>query len=194
MGISSSRIYCCSASAVDITGSLNNATEGAQTWSCHGPMATVWGTVVLLPLLAPTSWFDMWPSWGLYASCAAARNAAGASTRNRCLPAELQPFLDRVDDDEVWIPLRLDRWCLAALGAPIYPQNRTQLGVAEAVVVGCQLDHRWRVVRSSLAHRWTAQRESDVLAGTTQIVAASDQYLFNSRPRQKLFRVSDTAP
>jgi hypothetical protein len=159
-----------------------------------GPMAALWGGVVLLPLLAPTSWFDMWPSWGLYASCAQRITLLVHRREAERLPAELQPFLDRVDDDEVWIPLRLDRWCLAALGAPIYPQNRTQLGVAEAVVVGCQLDHRARVVRSSLAHRWTAQRESDVLAGTTQIVGASDQYWFNSRPNQKLFRVSDAVP
>jgi hypothetical protein len=180
------------------TWSKSFAAEDALARDAHSivpwPLTALWTAVVLLPFLAPTSGFDIWPSWGLYVSCAERVTLLVHRRESERLPAELQAFLDTADDNDAWVPLRLDRWSLSALGAPIYPQNRTQLGVASAVVVGYQLDHRARVVRSSLADRWTAQRASDVLAGTTQIVSASSQYLFNSRPKQQLFHASAADP
>ena len=134
--------------------------------------------VMVLPLLQPTAWFDMWPSWGLYApsaervlllvhrrerdSARRERSAAGvcrrAGGRRRCLAGRAaRPLGDR------------------ALGAPIYPQSRTQLGVAQAVIARYDLGRvpaspGWAWPRGSPA---SAKRRSSRL---DPIEAAGDEY------------------
>src|SRR5207244_3954765 len=44
-----------------------------QTTGALSALGLAQGMIVaaaLLPLLAPTTWFDLWPSWGLYAASA----------------------------------------------------------------------------------------------------------------------------
>ena len=150
---------------------------------------------VLLPFLAPTTWFDLWPSWGLYAASAERVSLLIHRRELEQLPGDLQAFAVPTDDaDDPWIPLRLDRWALAALDAPIYPQSRYQLGVAEAVIVRYQLGNRARVVRFALANRWTGARQHEILAGMPQVLAAGEDYFFNTRPRQGEFRPVDELP
>jgi len=138
-----------------------------------------------LPLLAPTAWFDLWPSWGLYASSAERVSLLVHRREWGRLPLELQACGESQNDpDDPWIPLRLDRWALAALDAPIYPQARSQLGVAEAVIGRYGLGHRARVVRSSLADRFSGERRHELLTGLPQLLAAQDEYWLNAHPRQ----------
>lgn len=138
---------------------------------------------IALPMLEPTGWFDMWPSWGLYASSAERVQLLIHRSDEAKLPTELSAYIDPLSDaDEPWLAVRIDRWSLDALGAPLYPQNRFQLGVAEAVIGRYDLGHRARVVRWSLAQRLTGGRQYEVLAGLPQVVVASDRYLLNSRP------------
>lgn len=151
------------------------------------PVAWMIYAAVVLPFLAPTAWFDLWPSWGLYASSAERVALLVHRSEWEQLPDELRAYgeVSNVADDP-WIPLRLDRWCLAALGAPIYPQSRFQLGVAEAVISNHALAHRARVVRSSLADRWTGERQHELFVGLPQLLAAENAYLLNSRPQAAL--------
>jgi hypothetical protein len=172
---------------VEPTGGKQPSPVGNVPWLVQAMTAAA----ICLPLLGSTTWFDIWPSWGLYASCAE-RVALLIHRRGlEQLPDALQTFAEMPDDpDDPWLTLRLDRWSLDALGAPIYPQNRFQLGVAEAVIVRYQLGHRARVVRFDLAERFSGKRSHQVLAGLPQVIAAGDEYFFNTRPRQRGFQAS----
>ncbi len=148
--------------------------------------ALIWA-VVLLPFLAPTTWFDMWPSWGLYASCAERVQLLVYRREAEQLPGELQPFLEPTPGGEdSWLVLRLDRWSLESLAAPVYPQNRYQLGVAEAVIARYGLLHRARVFRFDLADRFTGDREYTRFNGLAEVIGSAGEYYLNSRPRQNL--------
>jgi hypothetical protein len=148
--------------------------------------ALIWA-VVLLPFLAPTAWFDMWPSWGLYASCAQRVQLLVHRREAEQLPGELQPFLEPAPGGEdSWLVVRLDRWSLEALWAPIYPQSRYQLGVAEAVIARYGLLHRVRVFRFDLADRFTGQREYTRFNGLAELIGSAGEYYLNSRARQNL--------
>ncbi len=149
---------------------------------------------VLLPFLAPTAWFDMWPSWGLYASSAERVTLFVHRREIDRLPDNLRRFVSPPDDpDDAWMTLRFDRWALEVLGAPIYPQNRYQLGVAEAVIARYELSHRSRVIRSGLANRFTGERRQDVFSGVPQLLAVTNEYIFNTRPRPQ-FAQSEIEP
>ena len=143
--------------------------------------------VVLLPFLAPTAWFDIWPSWGLYAPSAERVQLLVHRREAEQLPGELQSFVEAMPGGEdTWLVVRLDRWSLESLSAPIYPQNRYQLGVAEAVIAKYGLLHRARVFRFDLADRFTGEREYTRFDGLAEVIGSAGEYYLNSRPRQNL--------
>ncbi|MEX2113147.1 MAG: hypothetical protein WD845_08175 [Pirellulales bacterium] len=153
-------------------------------WRVRGLVAAV----VLLPLLAPIGWFDMWPSWGLYAASSERVVLLVHRSQLDALPDSLAPFVETPQEsDDPWLRVRLDRWALAALGAPIYPQCRFQLGAAQALIERYVPGHRVRVVRLGLADRWTGARAHDVLTSLAQLQAAGDEYIWNTLPRRDQF-------
>jgi hypothetical protein len=166
---------------------------GSQT-SAEEPMRAPWrvqglvAAVVSLPLLVSTTWFDMWPSWGLYASGSERVMLLVHRSELGNLPKALLSYVEEsTDDEEPWSRLRLDRWCLEMLGTPIYPQNRAQLGAAQAVIERYITSHRARVVRFGLADRWTGGRSHEVFTGMAQLQAAGGEYFWNTSPRRTFF-------
>jgi hypothetical protein len=138
-----------------------------------------------LPLLEPWGWFDTWPSWGLYASSAERVVLQVHRVAESDLPPALAPFIqESPEGDRAWLNVRLDRWALETLGAPIYPQARVQLGAAIAVAEGAGLAQRARIIRFDKADRWTGERQYTVLSGIGQAHAAADEYWLNARPRR----------
>jgi len=138
--------------------------------------------VVLLPLLEPWGRFDHWLAWGLYApKSSRAQTFIHRSARDR-LPKALQSHLQEEQPDSPWLRLRIDNWSLNALDVPIYPQDRFQLGVAEAVGRRYGLNRLLRVVLMTPADRFTGKRESTTLEGVQAIVAARKRYWFNTHP------------
>lgn len=125
---------------------------------------------------------DHWLGWALYAphsSRVRVEIAAGAVPR---LPAVVQPFIDSDNEAEpIWREVRIDRWSLATLGAPVYPQQRFQLGVARALAerVG-QRDIRVHLL--STADRWTGRRKAETLDGRRELDAAANRFWFNTQP------------
>lgn len=139
------------------------------------------------PFLEPTGWFDMWPSWGLYAANAERVTLEVHRRQLDDWPSELHRYLDEPGDpSDPWLRVRLDRWALDALGAPLYPQSRVQLGVASGVVARFGLGHRARAVRFDQAARFTGKRNYAVFRGPAQLDAAADEYTLNARPRANL--------
>ncbi|MGD9720483.1 MAG: hypothetical protein AB7O59_22015 [Pirellulales bacterium] len=163
-----------------------SAVDGPAPRAPRALQGLVWA-VVCLPLLQPSTWYDSWPSWALYAPhCERVALFVHRRALDDLNPA-LKPYLEQPADAlDPWLALRLDRWCLEALAAPIYPQCRTQLGVAEAAVTRDVLASRVRIVRFELADRLTGARQHDVLTGLPQFQSAAGEYFFNARARSWL--------
>ena len=165
------------------TGGVPDALASKVPW----PACALVGAAIVLPFLEPVGWFDMWPSWGLYAP-SAERVALEVHRREvDRWPEELRGYLEAsADPREPWMRVRLDRWSLDVLGAPIYPQNRVQLGLAAGVAARFGFGHRVRVVRFDQAARFTGKRHYAVFRGLVQLESAGDEYFFNARPRSNL--------
>ncbi len=141
--------------------------------------------VVGLPLTEPWSLFDLWPSWGLYASSAERVSLQVHRVAQSQLPDSLLPFVESpADEHDAWLTVRLDRWSLSSRHAPIYPQARVQLGVAIAVAEGAGLAERARFIRFGRADRWTGDREVTIDQGVPEARAAAERYFLNALPRQ----------
>jgi hypothetical protein len=88
---------------------------------------------------------------------------------------------------------RLDRWALDATGAPVYPQNRVQLGIARAVIDRYGLIERSRLIRFSLADRFSGERSFKIAAGPAELEAAAAEYWLGSIPRAAQTQTADLA-
>jgi hypothetical protein len=140
---------------------------------------------LVLPLLEPWGLWDAWPSWALYApNCQRVEVWIHRSAVNRlgdvARIAEIDT--DHEADNDAWVRLRIDRWSLAALGAPLYPQNRFQLGVAAALAADPQMGRWLRAVEFSRADRISGERQHRTLSGSAEIDAALRPFLLNARP------------
>jgi hypothetical protein len=149
------------------------------------PVLTLVLSVISLPLAEPWGLWDLWPSWGLYASSAERVSLQVHRVAREQLPAVLEPYVEAPrDEHDPWLNVRLDRWALDARRAPIYPQARVQLGIAIAVAEGAGLAERARFVRFGRADRWTGKREAAIYVGVPEAHAAAERYFFNALPRQ----------
>jgi len=145
---------------------------------------------ILAPALEPTGYFDHWPAWGLYAS----RHdrvllLVDEDARSR-LPASLQPFIDSPRPLSRWCRVRVERWSLAELGAPLYPQARFQVGTA--IAVGQLLNQNdaenpispgVMVQLEGAAGRWTGKRKVNEFIGLKEVEGLSQRFWFNTHPR-----------
>ncbi len=165
------------------------AGAGWRAWCGYGFVAAV----VMLPFLEPFSLYDHWPAWAVYASRPERTRVYIAGNRVPNLSPELQRFVGEKQSDKdamarwlagksAWREVRIDRWSLEALGAPIYPQDRYQVGVALAIAEKCQLGQDIRVEIDSPANRWTGQRSTEVYQGTGAIRELARQYRLNAFP------------
>lgn len=166
--------------------SRGEAAEGeVQPQRAPWPVVAVVLAVVVLPLTEPWGLFDLWPSWGLYASSAERVSLQVHRVARSQLPDSLQRFVDvPADERDAWLTVRLDRWALTSRRAPIYPQARVQLGVAIAVAEGAGLAERARFIRFSRSDRRTGEREVRIYQGVPEARATAERYFFNALPRQ----------
>jgi hypothetical protein len=84
---------------------------------------------------------------------------------------------------DLWRELRLDQWSLRQLHAPIYPEDRFQLGVALAVAKSIPEPGLIRVQWYAPADRWTGQRHSQLLRNQRELEVFARRFLVNVRPR-----------
>jgi hypothetical protein len=137
---------------------------------------------MLLPFLEPFGLFDVWPSWAVYAGGTEQVTVhVHVQTRER-LPTELLRYTStrRIDG---WNRLMIDRWSLDTLNAPIYPEVRSQIGVALWIARLAKTDDGLRVAIYSRADRWTGERAIRVLKSTAEIEQELDTFWLNGYPR-----------
>ncbi len=144
-------------------------------------LAVVW-LAMLLPLTERFGIWDHWPSWALYSphSSRVRLQIHGSSAGK--LPVAMRERLS-VADEQGWQTLPLDRWSIEALGVPLYPQSRFQLGVAQWLVDRYKLDRGTRMHLRGAADRWTGAREDELVMGRMGIDHASDRFWLNVQPR-----------
>ena len=153
--------------------------------------ASRWGSraaeaVLLLAIVAPTleplGWCDHWLAWGLYSPGASRAQVFVRTSDIERLPAEWRSFVDRAED-AIWQRVRIDRWSLETLRAPIYPQARFQLGVALAVANALPPESDARVEWFGAAGRFSGDRQRESLETRPQLEAAARRFWLNAQPR-----------
>jgi len=139
-------------------------------------------TVCLLPLLEPWGLFDHWPAWGLYASRQERVRISIHESVADNIGEELKPYLEPVRFNEQWRRLRIHQWSLDKLKAPMYPQDRFQIGVALAVGKKFQLEKNIRIEREGIANRWTGIRTGSEFTGMGEIEQYANRFRLNALP------------
>ncbi len=162
----------------------------AVSGSERGVLLVAW-FAMSAPFLEPMGYFDHWPAWGLYSSHHDRVTLLVDARDKSSLPPSLQPFVDSPQPLSRWSRVRLDRWSLAELGVPIYPQARFQCGVALAV--GRVLEHGMRekkqqqpqvkLLYEGAANRFTGKRKMNEYSGLKQIEQFAEHFRFNALPR-----------
>jgi hypothetical protein len=132
---------------------------------------------VLLPFTTRFGYWDTWPSWGLYAPGAERTTVWIHEIGIDKLPPALVPY---VRGEQTWRLVQLDRWALEKLRAPLYPQNRMRVGVANYVATQYQLGDMIRVEIESPADRRTGKRESQSLDDQRAITERVNDYWLNA--------------
>ncbi|MBW3596497.1 MAG: hypothetical protein KY475_04385 [Planctomycetes bacterium] len=138
---------------------------------------------VTLPVLEAGGRWDHWPSWGLYSTRAEGARIYVHRLAAFRLPEDLQAHLRPAPPGEDWRELEIDRWSLETLAAPVYPQARFQLGVAEAVGRRYELGGFIQAVHYHAADRWTGRRREEAHIGVDAIAEAIDAMLLHGHPR-----------
>ena len=138
--------------------------------------------VMVWPLFEPFGLCDHWPAWAVYAAKPERVTVLLDEADVAKLPERMKRYLrtPRAHDD--WYPLRLDRWSLDAVYAPIYPQDRFQVGVALGLARDFHLN-QIQIVIESPANGWTGKRTVKQYAGLEAIAKLADSYRCNGRPR-----------
>ncbi|QDU12201.1 MauE/DoxX family redox-associated membrane protein [Gimesia aquarii] len=146
---------------------------------------------MLAPLFEPTGYYDHWPAWGLYASHHDRVTLLIDEDAKLDLPSSLRPFVGPPEPFSRWCRVRVDRWSLAELGVPVYPQARFQLGVA--IAVGRTLEHekqksndlpQIKLLLEGAANRLTGKRKMNDYTGLKQVEKLTNRFWFNALPRQ----------
>ncbi len=88
------------------------------------------GFVVIFPLTAYWGWADNWPSWQVYSPRPEVVRVHIHEAAVSELSPELSQFLGSPAALSEWYPFRIDRWALATVSVPLYPEDRFQLAVA----------------------------------------------------------------
>ena len=138
---------------------------------------------IVLPMGERFGLVDHWLGWALYAPHSSRVHIEISAAAARDLPAIVERYVQcDAEEQTLWCDVRIDRWSLATLGAPITPQQRFQIGVARALTRFVE-EHEIRANVLSTADRWTGRRREHQLRGSAEISAAGDRYWFNTTPR-----------
>ena len=139
--------------------------------------------VLLFPVLELIGLGDPWPAWGLYASHVGRSHLFLPRQAVGSLPPELQKYVADEPGEQLYVPVKLDRWSLDTTGAPIYPGSRFAFAVGRGFVMKTGTGNFARFVVESPAGRFRGERDSDAIAGARLAQEADQRFWLNTRPR-----------
>jgi hypothetical protein len=143
--------------------------------------AVVLGAV--LPAAGMLSWWDVWPSWALYAAGRERADATLAAQHVDNLPDSLQQLIGTGNDNEQRIVVPLDTWCLQQTGAPLYPGTRVPAALAFWLADRQGYSTELRVVVQSTANRRTGERTTQTLSSISELRRQLATYRLNTTAR-----------
>jgi len=161
-----------------------SVTSVVERQTAEPPNRLVTGVLLLvigLPFLEPFGLYDHWPSWVLYASRPERVRVFISETAQQSLPTDVKRNAETRRG--TWFLLRIDRWSLEAVDAPVYPQGRFVLGVAVAVAERFDLHQEIRIEIDSPADRWTGNRSVRRLEGVDALRNEMARFRLNALPR-----------
>ena len=140
------------------------------------------GVITFLPLLEPWGYFDHWPAWGLYSSRQERISISIHDSVSNKLSDDLKKYLDPVPINSPWRRLRIHHWSLEEMKAPMYPQDRFQVGVALAIANRYELGENIRLQWEGVADRWSGKRVQNEFRGVKEIEEFAHSFRVNAFP------------
>ncbi len=137
---------------------------------------------ILWPSLELFGLCDHWPAWAVYAAKPERVTVFVHSDELSKLPDNLRQYFHAHPIIDEWHLLRIDRWSLNTVYAPIYPQDRFQVGVALGIARRYDL-HQIRVVIEGPANRWTGTRDVNQYIGIESVNKLADSYRCGAQPK-----------
>ncbi len=138
--------------------------------------------VAVAPVLRSVGWLDHWPAWAVYASGIERVSLLVHESAIEKLEPSLRASVEPSQWHPGWRYLRIERWSLETVNAPIYPQDRFFVGVACAIAERSQLDWELKLVWQSAADRFTGKRRTIDYADRDAIEALAVTYRCNAKP------------
>ena len=138
--------------------------------------------VAVAPALRSVGCLDHWPAWAVYASGTERVSLLVHESAIEKLEPSLRACVEPFQWNPQWRYLRIERWSLETVNAPIYPQDRFFVGVAIAIAERSQLDGELKLVWQSSADRFTGERKTIEYADRAAIEALATTYRCNGRP------------
>ena len=139
--------------------------------------------VVVFPIAGLFGFADNWPSWQLYSPRPDVVRLFVVEARVKSMPESLQKHVGQPSPLQIWCPVRLDRWSLQETGAPIYPEDRFQLGVVAAILPTDIADGEFRIeIESAYRPQWW-QRQRFEIESRDELSRWQTSMLLNTKPR-----------
>jgi hypothetical protein len=163
------------------------------TLAAHGNARTFsgrlaeWVTVVAMvcPLWEPVGIADHWPSWSLYSEQVDKVEVYVRTDAVSRVPWELRQWARTDPVNREWTKVYIEQWSLNRLRAPVYPEDRFQLGIAIALAERCRLDRSVLVRIHSPPHRRRGDRTREDLVGMHALREKANSFWLNARPREE---------
>lgn len=146
--------------------------------------------VILFPTLELVGLGDPWPAWGLYASHVGRTHLFLSRHAVDRLPEPWRAYVDTESTDDLFVPVRLEKWSLQTTGAPIYPGERFSFAVARAFINKTDMANAARLVIESPAGRLQDDRQADTFSGDKIAMEADRRFWLNTKPRDAFLDAS----
>ena len=144
------------------------------------------------PSVEAFGYCDHWPAWAVYASRPERVTIFIHSDELSKISPPFQKYLETQWGVDEWYRFRIDLWSLDAVHAPIYPQDRFQVGVALAACHQFELT-RIKVWIEGPANRWTGARTERTYFGIPALKELASTYRCNALPRVTTTTFDNTA-
>lgn len=138
---------------------------------------------MLWPAFEAFGYCDHWPAWAVYASHPERVTVLVPVDEIAKVRPALDQYLAPHWSNDEWYSIRIDRWSLDAVRAPIYPQDRFQVGVALAICEQFGLN-RISVVIEGPANRWTGKRTVNQYPDRAAVEKLARSFRCNAIPHQ----------
>lgn len=151
-----------------------------QPKSASGRVRTMILMTWVFPLSGLFGLADNWPSWQLYSSRPETCVLLIEQRIVGKLPSSLTDHIAAPAPLSDWCVVRLDRWSLEQTGSPVYPEDRFQLALIDAVTKRLAEDDRFEIKISEPDPIFWWRRRETMIPDRAQLQNARSRFLLNA--------------